>query len=722
MKKIIVTLLLSLLVTLSWADEGMWMLHLLKQQKLAEMQAMGLKLQDVDIYNPDGSSLKDAVVRFGGGCTGEVISSQGLLLTNHHCGFNQIQSHSSVEHNYLEDGFWAMSKAEELPNLGLTVTFVENIEDVTEYVMSSLERDKESDVDGVFFLSPSYLNKLARERIGETQLAENKGIEVEIQPFFEGNQYYMFTMKVYADVRLVGSPPMSVAKFGADTDNYTWPRHSADFSLFRIYADKDGNPAEYAESNVPLKPKRWFKISTDGVKENDFAMIMGFPGSTNKFYTSWEVEERRDIDNTVRMNMRNIRQEAMMEEMVKDAGVNIQYAAKYRSSSNAYKNAIGTNWAIDLRDYALLKKEQQERLLSWAEENNKPEYIAAVNTIGEIVNDRASLRFRSWMLDEGIRRGVEFSRIPVSSINHLKTALKAKDDVAIAKYLVELRKDFDTFADKDYNFEVDKKVSKAMISEYIDLIPYADLPQAFRAIEDEFDGDVDAYVDYLFETSIFGSEENMEQFTQNAPSLEKLENDPIINLALSVRSEYADLGNGLKAYDNQFDKARRDYLKGILEMDGDLTHFPDANRTLRLSYGQVKGYQPQDCVYYGHQTTLEGIMEKEDPNNREFLVPDKLKQLYEAKDFGNYHLPNGKMPVDFAATTHTTGGNSGSPVMNGNGELIGINFDRNWEGVGGDIQFLPDYQRNLSVDIRYVLFVIEKYGEAGHLIKEMDLN
>ena len=286
MKKTVLTLLLGLFVTLSFADEGMWMLNLLKQQNLAKMQAMGLKLQDTDIYNPDGISLKDAVVRFGGGCTGEEISSEGLVLTNHHCGFNQIQSHSSVEHNYLEDGFWAMSKEEELPNPELTVTFVEKIEDVTDFVKASLERDKENDVDGVFFLSPGYLNKLAIELVGEEYLANNKGVEVEIAPFFEGNQYYMFTKKIYSDVRLVGAPPMSIGKFGGDTDNYTWPRHSADFALFRIYADKEGNPAEYSQDNIPLKPKRWFTISTAGVEANDFAMLMGFPGSTNKYYTS----------------------------------------------------------------------------------------------------------------------------------------------------------------------------------------------------------------------------------------------------------------------------------------------------------------------------------------------------------------------------------------------------------------------------------------------------
>ncbi|MFA6863692.1 MAG: S46 family peptidase [Dysgonamonadaceae bacterium] len=721
MKKALFTLLIGLFVSIAYADEGMWMLNLLKQQKLAEMQEMGLKLQDVDIYNPSGSSLKDAVVQFGRGCTGEVVSSQGLVLTNHHCGYSQIQNHSTLENNYLETGFWAMSQAEELPNPGLTVTFIQKMEDVTDFVKKHLEKDREKDVDGVFFLSPLYLNNLARDLVGVEYLANNKGVDVEIKPFFEGNQYYMFTKKIYSDIRLVGAPPSSIGKFGADSDNWTWPRHSGDFSLFRIYADKDGNPADYSKDNIPLKPKRWLKISTKGVEENDFAMLLGFPGTTNKFYTSWEVQERRDIDNEVRINMRDIRQRAMLEEMLKDPEVNIQYASKYSGSTNAYKNAIGTSWAIGMRDFEARKKEQQEKLLSWAKQNNKQQYIDALETIEEIVNERADLRFRSWMLNEGILRGIEFSTIPITSVNSLIEAINTNNDEAKEKFMFELMSDYRKFADKDYSSNVDKKVAKVMLKEYINLIPYEDLPEALRAIDDDYEGDVDAYVDYLFENSIFGSEKNMQSFVSGTHPTAELENDPLINFAKSVKKESAQLNDSLSAYDNKFNKARRVYLQGMLEMDGPYTYFPDANLTLRLSYGQVKGYEPRDCVYYGHQTTLEGVMEKEDPDNWEFVVPEKLKQLYNAKDFGIYQLPGGKMPVDFAATTHTTGGNSGSPVMNGNGELIGINFDRNWEGVGGDIQFLPDYQRSIIVDIRYVLFVIDKYAGATHLIKEMEM-
>lgn len=735
MKKLILCLTLCyLFIFTASADEGMWMLHLLKQQKLSEMQKLGLQLEDYDIYNPDGVSLKDAVVFFGRGCTGEVISSQGLVITNHHCGYNQIQSHSSLENNYLDNGFWAMTKVEELPNPGLTVTFIDRMEDVTDFVKQCLERDKEQDTDGVFFLSPSYLTRIAREIAGE-ELLSAPGTEVEIKPFFDGNQYYMFTKKVYSDIRLVGAPPSSIGKFGADTDNWMWPRHTGDFSLFRIYADKDGNPAGYSPQNLPLKPKRWLKISTAGVEENDFAMILGFPGSTNKYYTSWEVAERRDIDNSVRINMREIRQNTMLEEMLNDPAVKIQYAAKYSGSTNSYKNAIGSNWAIDMRDFEQLKFEQQNRLSEWAKKNQKPIYTEALKEIERMVEERSDLRYRSWMLNEGIIRGVEFANIPLRGWNML---MQAMDDTGtgeivnrrdgVEKAAQQMKRDYDLFFDKNYNIEVDKKVSKSMISEYTRLVEREKQPLFFDLIYTQFNGEVDAFVDYIFGHSLFGNPVNWESFHSDPQAFisdeEKmggLKYDPMFHFVRSVSEEALSLKSQLSYYDVPFSLARRTLLEGILAMDGPYAHFPDANLTLRLTYGQVKGYRPGDAVTYVHQTTLKGVMEKEDPDNWEFVVPEKLKILYLQKDFGSYALSDGNMPVNFAATTHTTGGNSGSPVLNGRGELIGINFDRNWEGVGGDIQYLPDYQRSIIVDIRYVLFVIDRFAGASHLIGELDV-
>ena len=698
------------------ADEGMWVLPLLQQQNLPEMRALGLKLQDYEIYSPENASLKDAVVIFGGGCTGEVVSPDGLVLTNHHCGYGAIQSHSTLEHDYLTEGFWATSRSEELPNPGLSVTFIDRIEDVTDYVKEALKKD--NDPEGMNYLSPKYLNGLAKARVGEKFLADNPGTEVEIKPFYGGNQYYMFTKKIYRDVRLVGAPPSSIGKFGSDTDNWMWPRHTGDFSVFRVYADANGNPAEYSERNVPLRPKRWFKISVRGVNEGDYAMMMGFPGRTNHYYTSWEVAERRDIDNTVRINIRELRQKVMLEEMLKDPQVRIQYASKYAGSENAYKNAIGSNWAINKRDFEQVKRAEQEALLAWADEQGKSEYREALNQIRDIVADRHDLRFRQWMLNEALRIGIEFVSVP-TEINPLVEALKGKT-ADRQKELDQMTAAFRRFFDKDYVPEVDKKIAKVMLTEYRRLIPHTSQPAYFAIIDKKYKGDIERFLDDIFAKSIFASRENYNKFLKR-PTAKALLNDPMILFAQSVENERENLSNSLKSYDAAYNRAHRTYVKGLLEMEKDKKHWPDANFTLRLTYGQVKGYHPRDCVYYTHQTTLDGVMEKEDSTNWEFVVPQKLKDLYHAKDFGRYATKDGRMPVAFCATTHTTGGNSGSPVMNANGELIGINFDRNWEGVGGDIEYLPDYQRSIIVDIRYVLFLIEKYGGAEGLLKEMEI-
>lgn len=717
MKRLFLSVAAAILALPALADEGMWLLPLLKQQKFAEMQALGLRLSDGEVYSADAPSLKDAVVRFGGGCTGEIISPDGLVLTNHHCGYGSIQKHSTLEHDYLTDGFWAMSRAEELPNPGLTVTFIDKIDDVTDYVMGELKKIK--DPNSMDFVSAKYLNGLAKAKVGEKFLKQNPGTEVEIKAFYGGNKYYMFTKKVYSDVRLVGAPPSSVGKFGADTDNWMWPRHTGDFSIFRVYTDANGNPAPYSETNIPMRSKRWLKLSLKGVEENDYAMIMGFPGRTNKYYTSWEVAERRDIDNAVRINIRNLRQEAMLEEMLKDPKVRIQYASKYAGSTNAYKNAIGCNWAINKRDFERVKGEEQERLIAWSNKNCEPSYPEALLTLEKIVSERKDLRFRSWMLDEALSRGIEFSKVP-TDIAAVCEALDGKSKEVKAKVLDNLEKGFKGFFNKDYAPDVDRKIAKVLLKEYVRLVPATSRPAYLSVIDSKYNGDVDRFVDDIFATSIYASEKNFEAFKAR-PSSKALKSDPMVQFAQSVKDEKSALSKALADFDAGYAIAHRTYVKGLMAMHGELSGFPDANSTLRLSYGQVKGYSPRDCDYYGHQTTLDGVMEKEDPNNWEFVVPSRLKELYNSSDFGEYKMANGKMPVAFCATTHTTGGNSGSPVMNGNGELIGINFDRNWEGVGGDIQYLPDYQRSIIVDIRYVLFIIDKYAGAGYLLDEMEL-
>ena len=699
------------------ADEGMWLLPLLKQQKFTAMQELGLKLQDYDIYSPDSSSIKDAVVIFGGGCTGEVVSKDGLVLTNHHCGYSAIQRHSTVEHDYLTDGFWAGSREKELPNPGLSVTFIDKIENVTDYVLEALK--KETDPNSMNYLSPKYLNGLARERVGEKFLADNQGIDVEIKPFYGGNQYFMFTKKKFSDIRLVGAPPSSIGKFGADTDNWVWPRHTGDFSVFRIYADANGNPAPYDEKNVPYRPKRWLKISLKGVQENDYAMMMGFPGRTNKYYTSWEVAERRDVDNTLRINIRDVKQKVMLEEMLADPAVRIAYSSKYASSTNSYKNAIGSNWAINKRNFEQVKRMEQEKLLTWASGEQKPEYASALKDIERMVSERRTLRTKLWALTEALTGGIECTRIPIQ-YDSLRIALNGKNKGAKIDFLRKLERDYYAFANDNYFEEVDKKIAKVLLTYYRSLLPKDQQPAYLSIIDTKYKGSVERFVDNMFKTSVFGSEENFKRFMKK-PKMKTLDKDPMVLFARSIDNEKIALSKALRAYDDPFALAHRTYVKGLLEMYKENANFPDANFTLRLTYGQVKGYYPKDATYYACQTTLDGVMEKEDPNNWEFLVPEKLKTLYNAKDFGDYKTAEGKLPVAFSATTHSTGGNSGSPVMNANGELIGINFDRNWEGVGGDIQYLPAFQRSIIVDIRYVLFIMDKYAGAGYLLNEMDI-
>ena len=635
MKRLIISLAAAILSLPVTADEGMWLLPLLKGQKFPEMQALGLKLQDYDIYSPDSASLKDAVVIFGGGCTGEIVSPEGLLLTNHHCGYGCIQRHSTLEHDYLTDGFWAMSRDQELPNPGMTVTFIDKIEDVTDYVKKELEKD--TDPNSMNFLSPKFLNGLAKAKAGEKFLQDNPGTEVEIKAFYGGNQYFMFTKKIYSDVRLVGAPPSSIGKFGADTDNWMWPRHTGDFSVFRVYADANGNPAPYSDKNVPLRPKRWFKISLKGVQENDYAMMMGFPGRTNKYYTSWEVAERRDIDNTVRIHIRDLRQKVMLGEMLKDPAVRIQYASKYAGSTNAYKNAIGSNWAIKKRNFEQVKKEEQDKLIAWSNKMCEPSYPDALMALEQIVSDRKDLRFRSWMLDEAILRGIEFTSMPTQT-EVLIDALKGKDKKARQEQLRLLERAYHGFANNNYSADVDKKIAKVMLKEYRSQIDPKAQPTYFELIDKKFKGDTDRFVDYLFEESIFGSEDNFNKFLSR-PSVKALENDPMILFAKSVRAEETNLKNALKEFEDGYAMAHRTYVKGLLAMYGDRANFPDANFTLRLTYGQVKGYSPRDCDYYGHQTTLDGVMEKEDSTNWEFVVPTRLKELYAAKDFGRYKAP-----------------------------------------------------------------------------------
>ncbi|ERJ71937.1 hypothetical protein HMPREF1556_01010 [Porphyromonas sp. oral taxon 278 str. W7784] len=713
MRKSLFALLVALGVsTLARADEGMWLLEQLSK-KYPELVKRGLAMQEYDLYNPNGTSLKDAVVHFDGGCTGEVISSQGLVLTNHHCGYDAIQKLSSVEHNYLEDGYWAKSFAEELPAEGVVVSFVDKIEDVTAYVQAELKKIRKG--TGMEYLSRHYLDGLARKRVGEAYLKAHPGTSVEIRPFYNGNKYLMFTNKVYSDIRFVGAPPSAVGKFGADTDNWKYPRHAGDISIFRIYADANGNPAPYSKSNVPLKPKRWFNISTDGVQKEDLAMIMGFPGRTNHFFLPSEVEEWKTIDNDIRIHMRQIRQEVMLKDMLADPKVNIMYAAKYARSQNAYKRAIGANFGIEKNNFKATKQQEMESLLEWSKANapkSYRSYAEAIATIDKAIAGRRDMRRQFWYLDEGLWQAIEATRAPGAD-----DPLTATDRAFVA------------YNNKDYLPALDAKIAKAELAEYTRQIDRKDWPEAIADGIDQF-GSVESYVDVMFAQSTFTTPEGFEAFKKLSPKEQQvvLTTDLMSRFAASVRTKREQLTRALRAFDNPIDLARRTYVGGILAQRGEENLWPDANSTLRFTFGNVRGYSPVDGVEYQVPTTLRGVMEKEDPTSWEFAVPARLKEIYAKQLYGagqRWAFKNAsggyEMPVNFAATTHTTGGNSGSPVFNKYGDLIGINFDRNWEGVGGDIQYLPSYQRSIICDIRYVLLLIDQLGECPRLIDELSL-
>lgn len=702
----------SLVATQSLADEGMWLMQQLRAQ-LPKMQARGLKLQDYDLYNEHGTSLRDAVVIFDRGCTGEVISSQGLILTNHHCGYDAIQGLSSVEHNYLENGYWAQSLEEELPAKGVTITFIDKIEDVTDYVKSKLKGKPAGNMD---YLSPSFLSGLAKARVGQLP----PGIEVEIKAFYNGNRYLMFTKKIYSDIRFVGAPPSSIGKFGADTDNWAYPRHTGDFSIFRVYADEAGNPAPYSPTNRPLRPKRWFNISTGGIERGQFMMVMGFPGRTNRFFLPEEVEEWKRIDNDIRIRMRGIRQEVMLAEMLAKPQTNIQYASKYAYSQNGYKRAIGANWGIQVRNLTEDKRRQMQSLLDWAKPKERRLYQGAIEDIRSAIAARAELRRRMWYILEGFVYGCELVQLP--------ELMSKSQDERLAFY-------------KDFDPAVDAKITLAILTDYLKQLQPEEYPADLQALLAEL-GSAETLIralymsDYMSLDGLLQLERAKEQAKANGQAYIEQSilldgkniqpNRLVERFSSMVRSEYRLLNEQASAYDNKIEQARRIYVGGLLEQYGADNLWPDANSTLRFTYGNILGYEPRDGVSYEPQTYLDGVMAKEDSTSWEFVVPERLKEIYRTQSYGKDNrwaerTPEGKwrMPVNFCATSHTTGGNSGSPVMDAKGNLIGINFDRNWEGVGGDIQYLADYQRSIICDIRYIMMIIEEYGQCHRLIEEM---
>ncbi len=695
------------------ADEGMWLLPLISKLNINQMHEMGLKLSAEDIYSINQSSLKDAVVIFGGGCTGELISDKGLLLTNHHCGYGSIQALSSVEHNYLKDGFWAKSTDEELPVEGLSVTFLKYMNDVTSQVLEGTTIDMEE------VKREEIIEKNKKALIEEE--SKKNDYQIVIESYLDGNQYFIIAYQKYTDIRFVGAPPSSIGKFGFDTDNWMWPRHTGDFSMFRVYADKDGNPAQYAAANVPLKPVHHLPVSLKGVEMNDFAMTIGFPGSTSRYLTSWGIEERMNIINDSRIVPRGVKQEIWHEAMMANEKTNIQYASKYARSSNYWKNSIGMNRGLEKLNVVAKKRELEARFTEWvnASEDRKAVYGNVLSDLESVYNGRANDLKAQYYMIECMFRGTEIISLG-NRTGRLAEALKNDDSEKVKAAAEDIKASLAEFY-KDYDVALDHKVFAAMLQLYHDNFSNDYYPSFYNdVIAKKYKNDFKSYADAVFKKSMFVSQEKFEDFL-NEPSLKVLEKDPVYIASMSSIDKYRSIYGALAESNEIEARNNRLFMDGLMKMDSDKVFYSDANFTMRLSYGKVGNYEPKDAVIYKHFTTLKGVMEKEEPGNYEFDVPARLKDLYQAKDYGQYADKDGSLHVCFTTDNDITGGNSGSPVINANGELFGLAFDGNWEAMSGDIAFETELQKCINVDIRYVLFIIDKYAGATNLIDEMTL-
>ncbi len=694
------------------ADEGMWLLPLLEKMNGKAMQELGCELTPKQIYDINNTSLKDAIVQFGGGCTGEIISKDGLLVTNHHCGYSNIQKLSSVEHDYLKDGYWAMNRSEELPCEGLTVTFLEYMQDITGILEKAEKKARKQFKDDDEKVLEAVSAKM--EALVEEAEANNPHCSVQVESFYNSNVYYLIVYKVYTDVRFVGAPPSSIGKFGADTDNWMWPRHTGDFSMFRVYADKDNNPAEYSPENVPLKAKNHLKISLAGVQEGDYTMIMGYPGRTTRFQTSPELKSQIE-QNDIRIAARTIRQDKMLEDMLADPKVKIQYASKYSGSSNGWKKWQGMKLAFDKLDIIGRAEQEEAEFHKWVNANKKrtEKYGTAVQDLANAIEAGRDANNAFTKATETVYKieltgfGITFNRLAARALRNGQDTLSA------------LNAAYEAIAPQygDYSASTDRKVAKALMHHYRDI---ADPANYLKNLGEDFATmNIDAFVDNMFNTSAFTSAEGLKKAIEEKGM--NLLDDPACTVGMSIYNECLQAQMKTMKSSQDLGKARQTYTAGLLEWKKGEPSYPDANFTMRLTYGTVGGYSPKDAVVYKHYTTLDGVMEKEDPDNWEFVVPEKLKELWKNQDYGQYGTEDGKMVTCFLSNNDITGGNSGSPIMNARGELIGLAFDGNWESMSSDVMFEPDLQRCINVDIRYVLFIVDKFGGAGWLIDEMDI-
>lgn len=691
------------------ADEGMWLPYSINGKNLADMQRLGCKLTAEQIFSFNQPSLKDAIVQFGGGCTGELISPEGLLLTNHHCGLGQVQAHSSVEHDYLQEGFWAKSKAEELPNKGLTVSFLTYIEDVTKILLVGVDNNT-SEADRATKISEN-AKTLIKERKG------NRDVEVEIVPFYHGNQYILFVYDVYKDVRLVACPPWGIGKFGADTDNWTWPRHKGDFCIFRVYTAPDGSPAEYSEENIPMKSKHFLPISLKGVKPGDYTMILGYPGSTDRYSTSGAVKSVIEQEGPAIIACRTTKLDQYRKHMDADPAVFIKYASKQASVSNYWKYYIGQVKQLQRNKVFEKRANQEVAFQKWMNEDSdrKAQYGDIFNDIDKYWNHQAKYtkatiyhREAGWRGGEAVAFAVRFRQL--NNIIENKTAqyeIAARAEAmkgAVQNYF------------KDYDKETDRDVTIALLNLFYKDINPEQLPAMIKKIGDKNSGDFTQFVNNAFAKSIFVDAEKLNNWIENPKSLTK---DPIFALMSEIINSYIDLTEQAGSVSNS--RAERLYMKGLMEMQKDRNFYPDANFTMRLTYGSVQDCKPANAVTYDYITTLDGVMEKYKPGDWEFDVPADLIKLWENKDYGRYADENGDLVVNFITTNDITGGNSGSPVIDAEGNLIGLAFDGNWEAMSGDLSFENEVQRTICMDARYLVFIIDKMANAQNLMQELKI-
>lgn len=694
------------------AREGMWIPVLLEKYNLEEMQRMGFRLTASDIYDVHNASMKDAVVLFGGGCTGELISGDGLLITNHHCGYRQIQTHSSVENDYLTYGFWAKDRSGELPNPGLSVSFLERMEDVTDRVIAGTEGLDNSE-------EKSRILQKNMEAI-EREAQEKGRFRATVRPFFYGNQYYLHVYKVYTDVRLVGAPPSAIGKFGGDTDNWMWPRHTGDFALFRIYAGKDNEPAAFSPDNVPFKPKKFFPISIKGVETGNFTMVFGYPGRTTQYLPSQAVELIREQRNPDRIAIRDIKLDIMGRHMGKDARVRIQYASKHAGISNSWKRWQGEILGLKRMNAVQRKKDFEETFRLWAITNNRwdGEFKEIFDLFERQYTQYAPLAKASDYYTEIVWNGLEIFTVAGYFHNFLR--LTEKQEEITDQSLQSLKRLLDNFF-KDFDQPVDEEMFSRLLPMLASGLPSHHLPAALSLVTARYPGD--KIVTGFYRKSILTDRDKLQEIisAKSPERIKSVEKDPVFQLFRALRNHYdAVISPPLQSVESSLESAMKPYMAGIMKMMEGKSFYPDANSTLRVAYGRVEGYEPRDGVRFKHYTTLDGIMEKDNPDIYDYAVPGRLKELFDSRDFGEYGK-DGKMPVCFVASNHTTGGNSGSPVLNADGHLVGINFDRGWEGTMSDIMYDPDQCRNISLDMRYALFIIDKFAGAGYLLQEMEI-